>query len=466
MNLSIIGPPGAGRETHALGLIQRFDLLLISSGEQFRKNLSQKTELGMAAQEYMDRGELVPDELVDAMMKRCLEQFAPNSQLMLSGFPKTLFQARFLDETLASVDRQLDAVIFLKADDEALADRMARRVICKNCQQPYHLTFRPPRAGACDVCGGELYQRTDDLPEVLESRLRAFYRESDPIVDYYQAQGKLVIVDANHPIDEVEAATLAAAESVRQGGFTPATAAEAEGLKRSDAEQEAPSEPIANARLDLAMLGGPGAGKGTQAARLARDLGLIHISTGDLFHEHLENETELGMQAKDYMARGELVPDELTEAMVRERLAAVPDDRGFVLDGFPRALHQAQALTQILTSLGRRLNAVLHLRAGDATLLARIAGQLVCRGCHVPYHTEFKPPAAEGVCDQCGGEVVARPDHSDDAVRLRLRTFHMRTAPLFDYYDMWNLLTEIDAEGTIDEVAQRTLAAAKAFIPG
>ncbi len=160
---------------------------------------------------------------------------------------------------------------------------------------------------------------------------------------------------------------------------------------------------------------------------------MIHISTGDLFLEHLEKETPLGLQARDYMAQGELVPDELTEAMVRERLAAVPEDRGFVLDGFPRALHQAQALTQILSTLGRRLNAVFHLRVGDATLLARISGQRVCRGYHASYHTEFSPPATEGVCDDCGDVVVERPDRSEEAVCHRLRTFHMRTEPLFDY---------------------------------
>lgn len=466
MNLSIIGPPGAGNETHALALTQRFDLLLVSPGEQFRRNLTQLTELGLTAQEYMNRGELVPDDLVDAMMQDCLEQFAPDSQLALSGFPKALFQARFLDETLASIDRRLDAVIYLKADDAALTDRMARRVICVNCQQPYHLTFRPPKGDVCDVCGGEFHQRPDDLPEVIEARLRTFYRESEPIVDYYQSQGRLIVVDANQPIDEVEAAVHAAAESGRAGDFAPATRAEARELRRPDSSQTVFLQPVANARLDLALLGGPGAGKGTQAARLARNLGLIHISTGDLFLEHLEKETALGLQARDYMARGELVPDELTEAMVRERLADVPEDRGFVLDGFPRALHQAQALTQILSTLGRRLNAVFHLRAGDATLLARISGQRVCRGCHASYHTEFNPPATEGVCDDCGGAVVERPDRSEEAVRHRLRTFHLRTEPLFDYYDMWNLLTEINAEGSVDEVAQRMAAAAKALIPG
>jgi len=255
-------------------------------------------------------------------------------------------------------------------------------------------------------------------------------------------------------------------EDVFRRDFTPATVAEAETLKRVEPGHEAGSEPVVNARLDLALLGGPGAGKGTQAARLARGLGLIHISTGNLFYEHLEQETELGLRAKEYMARGELVPDELTEAMVRERLAAVPEDRGFVLDGFPRALHQAQALTQMLSGLGRRLNAVFHLRASDPTLLARITGQLVCRSCHAPYHSEFNSPASAGACDECGGEVVERPDHGEEAVRLRLRTFHMRTEPLFDYYDMWNLLTGIDAEGSIDEVARRTLGAAKAHVAG
>lgn len=233
MNLAIVGPPGVGKESHAVTLTNHFDLLHISSGEQFRRNLVQLTELGMAAQEYMNRGELVPDDLVDAMMEDCLEQFAPHFQLLLTGFPKTLFQAKFLDGLLVELGTPLDAIIYLQANDEVLLDRMSGRVICQVCQQPYHMTFhRPAASGLCDHCGGELYQRPDDLPEVLESRLKAFHRETEPLVDYYQAQGKLIIVDANRALSEVSAAMLDSAFKIELKEFAPATEEEAASLKK------------------------------------------------------------------------------------------------------------------------------------------------------------------------------------------------------------------------------------------
>ena len=463
MNLAIIGPPGVGKESHAVTLTDHFDLLHISSGEQFRRNLVQLTELGMAAQEYMNRGELVPDDLVDAMMEDCLEQFAPHFQLLLTGFPKTLFQAKFLDGLLSEIGKPLDAIIYLQADDLALTDRMSGRVICQVCQQPFHLNFHPPRqAGVCDVCGGELYQRPDDLPEVLEARLKAFHCETEPLVDYYQAQGKLIIIDANRPLAEVTAAMLESAFKIELKEFSPATEAEAAGLKTMSEpvrESAAPSE--SKARVDMVLMGGPGSGKGTQAERLSRELGLIHISTGELFREHLGRETDLGKLAKDYMNRGELVPDEVTESMVRECLGRLEPEEGFVLDGFPRALHQAKALAEIEASLGRQIDVVLYLKVSDESIVSRISGRLICQECQRPCHSEFDPPATPDVCDGSKSRLYRRTDDTPESVRVRLRTFHQRTEPLFDYYDMWNLLLEVDGEGSVAEVSQRVLGATR-----
>lgn len=463
MNLAIIGPPGVGKESHAVTLTDHFDLLHISSGEQFHRNLVQLTELGMAAQEYMNRGDLVPDDLVDAMMEDCLEQFAPHFQLLLTGFPKTLFQARFLDGLLGEIGRPLDAIIYLQAADEVLVDRMSGRVICQVCQQPYHLTFSQPKsAGVCDVCGGELYQRPDDLPEVLESRLKAFHRETESLVDYYQAQGKLIVVNAHRALSEVSAAMLETAFKIELKEFSPATAEEADSLKALGAAvPTSPTGPSSTTRADIILMGGPGSGKGTQAERLSKELGLIHIATGNLFREHLERESDLGKLAKDYMNRGELVPDEVTESMVRDCLGRLTPDEGFVLDGFPRALHQAKALVEIENSLGRQINAVIYLKISDDSIVARISGRLICRECHRPCHEEFDPPATPDVCDACGGALYRRADDTPESVRVRLRTFHQRTEPLFDYYDMWNLLIEVDGEGTVAEVAQRVSKAAR-----
>lgn len=208
-------------------------------------------------------------------------------------------------------------------------------------------------------------------------------------------------------------------------------------------------------------MGGPGSGKGTQAERLGKELGLIHIATGDLFREHLERETDLGKLSKDYMNRGELVPDEVTESMVRDCLGRLTPDEGFVLDGFPRALHQAKALVEIEGALGRQINAVIRLKVSDDSIAARISGRLICHKCHRPCHEEFDPPAQADVCDDCGGRLYRRTDDTPESVRVRLRTFQQRTEPLFDYYDMWNLLIEVNGEGTVAEVSQRVLSAVR-----
>ncbi|MEE9617847.1 MAG: adenylate kinase, partial [Anaerolineae bacterium] len=201
--------------------------------------------------------------------------------------------------------------------------------------------------------------------------------------------------------------------------------------------------------------------KGTQAERLEKELHLPHVASGDLFRENLKNETELGLLAKGYMDKGNLVPDDVTIAMVQERLHRPDCDQGAILDGFPRTQAQAQSLDRLLADMGRRLDGVLYIAVPDEELVSRLSGRWICRRCQTPYHTIFSPPAKEGVCDGCGGELYQRDDDKPETVRARLKVYHQQTSPLIDYYRQAGLLVETDGTGDIDTVSAALLAAAR-----
>jgi adenylate kinase len=211
--------------------------------------------------------------------------------------------------------------------------------------------------------------------------------------------------------------------------------------------------------LNVVLLGSPGSGKGTQAEKLSKLLDLAHISTGEIFRGHIKNNTALGQLAKSFMDRGELVPDDVTEAMVRERLKQDDVCKGFILDGFPRNIGQAEALTDIMTGLRRRLSGVLYLNVADDEIVKRLSGRVICNKCQTPYHIEYKPPAKMEICDLCGGDLYRREDDDPDTVRSRLRTYYGQTAPLVNYYRTMRLLFEVRGEGDVVEVSRRILAA-------
>jgi adenylate kinase len=202
--------------------------------------------------------------------------------------------------------------------------------------------------------------------------------------------------------------------------------------------------------LNLILLGPPGAGKGTQAARLREDFGLPYIGTGDLLREHRENETELGLEAKRYMDNGDLVPDDLVIAMILEKVEEEGGD-GFLLDGFPRTVPQADALARELEGMGRRLTAALLIEASDDVVVARLSGRRVCSAGHV-YHVDDDPPKHDGVCDQDGKPLTRRKDDEPETIKKRLSTYHAMTEPLKDYYDERGLLRRFDGTRDVTEV--------------
>ena len=216
----------------------------------------------------------------------------------------------------------------------------------------------------------------------------------------------------------------------------------------------APTQP-----LFIVMLGAPGAGKGTQARMLSEALSVPQVSSGDIFRENLKNQTPLGMLAKTYMDKGELVPDDVTIDMVMDRLSTGDASNGVVLDGFPRTLNQAAALDKALETKGLSIQVVPLLEVGDEALISRLAGRRVCRNCQAMYHVEYTPPQMEGVCDKCAGELYRRADDEPDTVRNRLFVYYKQTAPLIGYYFAHGLLVSLNGDRPMEQVQADLLAA-------
>jgi adenylate kinase len=213
----------------------------------------------------------------------------------------------------------------------------------------------------------------------------------------------------------------------------------------------------------IVLVGPPGAGKGTQAQFIASHLSIPKISTGDIFRVNVSQGTELGREAKAYMDRGDLVPDSVTIAMVRDRLAEGDTRDGFLLDGFPRTLTQAKALDETLDDMGGKLDVVLELVVDDDEVVRRLSGRRTCRVCGRVWHVDFDPPIREGICDQCGGELFQRDDDREETVRHRLEVYAEQTSPLIDFYADKSILVGLDATGPVEDVTDRAINALMRF---
>lgn len=205
--------------------------------------------------------------------------------------------------------------------------------------------------------------------------------------------------------------------------------------------------------MRLILLGPPGAGKGSQATFIKEKYNIPHISTGDIFREHLRNQTELGKKAQVYMNKGQLVPDDLTIELVKDRLSQDDVKNGFLLDGFPRNLDQASALTEFLESRGEKLDAVVNIDVDKNSLVDRITGRRMCKDCKASFHINNYPPKVEGVCDHCGGELYQREDDKEETVLKRIGVYETETSPLIDYYNQFGIVLNIDGNKKLEEVS-------------
>jgi len=210
--------------------------------------------------------------------------------------------------------------------------------------------------------------------------------------------------------------------------------------------------------VNILFMGPPGAGKGTQADVIVKEFGIPHISTGDAFRLAIKQGTPIGLKAKEYMDQGLLVPDDVTIGIVEERLQQPDCKEGFLLDGFPRTLSQAEALDGILERLNSGLDHVINLKVDRNKLLARLTGRRICKNCGATYHVVFNPPKQEGICDKCGGELYQRSDDNEESVGTRLDEYINKTAPLLTFYENKDLLRQIDGEQEIEQVSQEIVS--------
>ena len=204
--------------------------------------------------------------------------------------------------------------------------------------------------------------------------------------------------------------------------------------------------------MKIVMLGAPGAGKGTQAEKLASKYGLPHVSTGDIFRKNIKEGTELGKEAKGYMDAGALVPDELTVRLLLDRVSNDDCDLGYILDGFPRTIPQAEALDRELAKLEEKIDFAINVEVPDDNIIERMSGRRACLKCGATYHLQYIPPKKEGVCDECGSELVIRDDDKPETVKNRLATYHEQTQPLVDYYKKQGVYHEVDGTKDVDSV--------------
>ena len=204
--------------------------------------------------------------------------------------------------------------------------------------------------------------------------------------------------------------------------------------------------------MNVVLLGPPGAGKGTQAARIVEKYGVPHSSTGDIFRANIKAGTELGKRAQEYMNRGELVPDELVVEIATDRLAADDCKEGFLLDGFPRTVFQAEKLDEFMASKGRKIEHVLNIEVGRDDLMARLTGRRVCKSCGASFHVVNIPPKQEGICDNCGAELVQRADDNEETASNRIEVYNRETKPLIDYYEKAGNIVNIDGGKAAEDV--------------
>jgi adenylate kinase len=381
MRIVLLGPPGAGKGTQASRIAERFKLPHVATGEIFRANVADGTALGQVAQEYLDSGELVPDEIVIAMVLERLAEPDCAKGFVLDGFPRSGPQARALDKQLVELGTPLDAVINLEVTEQDLIRRLSGR------------------------------GRDDDNEQTVRNRLAVFNRTTAPLLDYYIEHGLLYNIPAEGPIDEVTEIILSA----------PANAA-----LLATGQRVTPEGVVTTVRIVL--LGPPGAGKGTQAARIAERYRVPNIATGEIFKVNVAQETTLGLIALEYLDSGELVPDDVVIAMVLERLAEPDCAGGFVLDGFPRTGTQARALDKRLGELGMPLDAVINLELTEDELRRRLSES---------------------------GRGVGNPA----VVQTRMEIFTRTTEPLLDYYEERGMLFNVPADGEVDDVTDRILSA-------
>lgn len=436
MNIALVGPTCAGKTTCATRLCSQFQLRHLSTGQVLRENWAGQTALGLLTRKYVERGELVPDEIINAMIEEAIRKLGPEQGVLLDGFPSTLYQVLFLEELFRETGRVLDAVILMHVPDSVVLVRASKRVPA----------------------------RPDDRPGTLRRRLQVFRRTTGPVLEFYRRGERLVFLEALGSIESVQAAVAGLVSRLRAGGAAPAlNDQQTRTLDEILVEPAWEKATVLQPSLDFLILGAPGSGKGTHAGFLSQYLGVPHLPTGNLFRDHLKGNTILGRIARSHIELGELVPDDVTEAMVRERLNRPDLGEGFILDGFPRTVAQAKALDEILEDMCRNLAGAIYLSVPDEEIITRLSGRFYCPSCQNTYHAQHQPPKTAGLCDHDQTPLQQRDDDTPETVRARLKVFHGQTLPVVDHYRQAGLIIEVPAVGEVAEVDEALAAVMQPF---
>jgi adenylate kinase len=389
-----------------------------------REAVAAGTEVGLKAKEVMASGGLVSDEIVIGIIKDRIKADDCSKGFILDGFPRTLAQAKELDEMLKATKEAVGGVIEFNVPDEVLTERICGRWIHKASGRSYHVKFNPPKsydgkAAASaenmkdDETGEALMQRPDDTKDALPKRLEAYHGETEPILEHYKEQKKCRVsqINANQSMGDVWTET-----------------AKALGLRRNI----------------LMLFGPPGAGKGTHAPKIVDALKCPQLSTGDMLREAVAAGTEVGLKAKEVMASGGLVSDEIVIGIIKDRIKADDCSKGFILDGFPRTLPQAKALDELLEATGEGVRNVVEFHVPDEVLTERICGRWIHKASGRSYHVKFNPPKSyDGKADpstenmkddESGDALMQRPDDTKEALPKRLEAYHGETEPILGHY--------------------------------
>ncbi|KAA3657209.1 MAG: adenylate kinase [Calditrichaeota bacterium] len=461
MNIALIGASGVGKGTYAHQLAKQFALRHVSTGDLLRTSILNKSALGILVSQYIEAGDFVPDEFIDAIIEESLESMDSDIGILFDGFPRTVYQAQFLSKILLQFNKKLDAIIYLKANDEEIRRRLYGRLLCRKCQFPHHIDFVEKMRCQNPGCGGELFRRPDDKGNIPVARLRVYHRESAPLLEFYSQNSAFHVIDAERPILDVRHDLEMLFEEISTK-VLPQIKREKIPYRQAERIEPAVAKTAAYGP-DIILLGAPGSGKGTQAKYIYDEFGLVQISTGDIFRKHIAQKTELGKLAQFYIERGELVPQDITESMVRKRLDKEDTVNGIVLDGFPRTLTQANALAQLVKELGRNIAGAIYISVPDEDIISRISGRISCKKCNRPFHKRFNPfkKCPGGVCD--GEYLFQRQDDTPETVSKRLYTFHEQTQPLIDYYRNKDLLNVIDGTASVEDVTKKIFTLVRNF---
>ncbi|KAH1248895.1 Adenylate kinase 4 [Glycine max] len=480
--LILIGPPGSGKGTQSPIIKDEYCLCHLATGDMLRAAVAAKTPLGVKAKEAMDKGELVSDDLVVGIIDEAMKKPSCQKGFILDGFPRTVVQAQKLDEMLQKQGVKVDKVLNFAIDDAILEERITGRWIHPSSGRTYHTKFSPPKVlGVDDVTGEPLIQRKDDTAAVLKSRLEAFHKQTEPVIDYYSKKGLVANLHAEKPPKEVtvEVEKVLARdgelsfESVCVGGsevgdsdsgsvlffFLLTTTSESETTMANTNLEDVPSLDLMTELLRrlkcsskpdkrLILIGPPGSGKGTQSPIIKDEYCLCHLATGDMLRAAVAAKTPLGVKAKEAMDKGELVSDDLVVGIIDEAMKKPSCQKGFILDGFPRTVVQAQKLDEMLQKQGVKVDKVLNFAIDDAILEERITGRWIHPSSGRTYHTNF--PLQRFLVT--GEPLIQRKDDTAAVLKSRLEAFHKQTEPVIDYYSKKGLVANLHAEKPPKEV--------------